>query len=142
LSEGTTTVEVLIFVAAVVAALIVVDDLARRLRAAKPVFEPGLAPRVRIAGRPAQLIRLESVVRRSSESAADAQTLLRPVLAEIASARLARRGLSLDDPQAPELLGPLAWSWVRADRPPPRQAGGRGVSQRQLDAVLDALESL
>ena len=52
----------------------------------------------------------------------DAHTRLRPVLVEIAEARLVRRGLRLerDVEEARRLLGPAAWELVRPDRPAPR----------------------
>jgi hypothetical protein len=82
-------------------------------------------------------------VRRSGESGLAAHTLLRPVLSEIAEARLARRGvqLSRDHDEARRLLGREAWELVRPDRPQPDDRAA-GVAPRELEAVLDILEAL
>jgi hypothetical protein len=94
--------------------------------------------------RPAQLVRLERAVEWSGESGSSAHTRLRPVLVEIAEARLARRGLRLDRDvaEARLLLGPEAWDLVRPDRPAPPGRDAPGVPPRRLGEILDALESL
>jgi hypothetical protein len=94
--------------------------------------------------RPAQLVRLERIVERSGESGSSAHTRLRPVLVEIAEARLAHRGLRLDSDveEARRLLGPVVWELVRPDRPAPQGRDGPGIPPRRLGEILDALESL
>lgn len=70
-------------------------------------------------------------------------TRVRPVLAEIAAARLRRRyGVDLDrEPaRARELLGRSAWETVRPDADPPADRLGRGPSIASLRAVVDELE--
>jgi len=94
--------------------------------------------------RPAQLVRLERVVEWSGESGLSAHTRLRPVLVEIAEARLVHRGLRLDRDveEARLLLGPVVWDLVRPDRPTPRGRDTPGISERRLGEVLAALEAL
>jgi hypothetical protein len=118
--------------------------LAVRLPADQRVFESGLRPRVRTDLWPAQLVRLERIMQWSGSSALDAHTRLRPVLVEIAEARLARRGLRLerDVAEARRLLGPKAWDLVRPDRPPPEDRDAPGIAPRDLEEILDRLEAL
>jgi hypothetical protein len=118
--------------------------LAVRLPAGQAVFEPELKPRAKTQVWPAQLVRLERTIEWSAANGLDAHTRLRPVLVEIAEARLARRGLRLDrdSPDARGLLGPKAWELVRPDRPPPPDRASPGIAPRDLDEILDALEAL
>jgi hypothetical protein len=136
--------EVTFIVAAGVGAAIGLAVLAIRLPSGDPVFEPGLRPRVKTEVWPAQLVRLQRIVEWSSSSDLDVHTRLRPVLVEIAEARLARRGLRLyrDAAEARRLLGSTAWELVRPDRPQPRDRDAPGISPRDLDEILDALEAL
>ena len=94
--------------------------------------------------RPAQLVRLERIVEWSGESGVTAHTRLRPMLVEIAAARLARRGLALDRDvdEARRLLGPAVWELVRPDRPAPRGRDAPGIPPRRLEEILDVLEAL
>lgn len=118
--------------------------LAIRLPAGHSVFEPELRPRVKTDLWPAQLVRLDRIVEWSDSSALAAHTRLRPVLVEIAEARLARRGLRLDRDveEARRLLGPTAWELVRPGRPAPRDRDAPGIAPRDLDEILDALEAV
>jgi hypothetical protein len=118
--------------------------LAIRLPAGQPVFEPGTRPRVETEVWPAQLVRLERIVEWSGSSGLAAHARLRPVLVEIAEVRLARRGLTLDRDveEARRLLGPKAWELVGPDRPAPRDPETPGISPRDLDEILDALEEV
>jgi hypothetical protein len=136
--------EVALIVAGAVGAGICLALLTVRLPVGRPVFEEGLRPRVRTQVWPAQLVRLERTVERSASSGLDVHTRLRPVLVEVAEARLGRRGLRLDHDaeQARRLLGPAAWELVRPDRPAPPSREAPGVPAGQLDEVLDALEAL
>jgi hypothetical protein len=88
-------------------------------------------------------VRLAHIVEWSTASGLDAHTRLRPVLVEIAEARLARRGLRLDRDvaEARRLLGPTAWELVRPDRPP-RDRDTPGIAPRELEEILDALEEM
>ena len=85
-------------------------------------------------------MRVERIVERAGESGLAAHTQLRPLLVEIAEARLGRRGLRLDG--ARDLLGPQVWELVRPDRPAPAVDRGGGIAPAELEAVLDRLESL
>jgi hypothetical protein len=107
-------------------------------------FEERERPRLRRGPPPAQYVRLERIVAWSGESGLSAHTRLRPVLVEIAEARLARRGLRLDRDveEVRRLLGPAAWELVRPDRPPPRGRDAPGIPPRRLEEILDALEAL
>lgn len=136
--------EVALIVVGAIGAGICLALLADRLPAGHPVFEQGLRPRVSTQVWPAQLVRLERAVEWSGSSALDAHTRLRPVLVEIAEARLGRRGLRLDrdEEEARRLLGPAAWELVRPDRPAPPNRDAPGVRPRELDEILDALEAL
>jgi hypothetical protein len=141
-------VRVLVEVAAIVAggvgAVVCVAVLGVRLPQGGPVFEPGLRPPVTTAVWPAQLLRLERIVQRSASSGQDTHDTLRPVLVEIAEARLARRGLRLDRDatEACRVLGPALWELVRPARPPPRDPDSPGIAARDLESILDALEAL
>jgi len=136
--------EVAFIVAGAIGAGICLALLAIRLPAGQQVFEQRLRPRVRTQVWPAQLVRLERTVEWSGSSALDAHTRLRPVLVEIAEARLGRRGLRLDRDaaEASRLLGPAAWELVRPDRTAPPNRDAPGVRPRELDEILDALEAL
>jgi hypothetical protein len=95
--------------------------------------------------RPAELERLEREVYLSLGSSFYLHHRLRPVLREVAANRLLlRHGLDLD--RRPEdahmLLGDTAWSWLRADRPEPRDRWAPGPPLAELTAVIDALEKI
>ena len=105
----------------------------------------GDAERRRSTSTPEQLVRLERLVRTAGLSRLHAHAYLRPVLAEIASRRLAARGLSIERMQAPvgeRLLGEQLWEIVRPDRPFPEERDARGVSIHELSAMLRSLEEL
>ena len=79
---------------------------------------------------------------RSAASRLATHTQLRPLVLEIAEARLARRGVRLDGDEARRLLGPQAWDLVRPDRPAPPDDRAPGIAPSELQAVLDRLEAL
>ena len=130
------TLEAVLVVVGVIATAIAIAALAARLpsRRPPPATRPPPPPRTT----PSQLLRIERIVQRAGESGLSAHEQLRPLLVEIAQARLGRRGLRLDA-EAAGLLGPEAWELVRPDRPAP---GGRGISERELERVLARLEAL
>ena len=105
---------------------------------------PARPPRPPSASVPSQLLRIERIVERSRESGLTAHTQLRPVLSEIAAARLARQGVQLnrDHDEARRLLGPEAWELVRPDRPQPPDGRAPGLAPCELEAVVDSLEAL
>jgi hypothetical protein len=100
--------------------------------------------RLRRDPRPAQFVRLEHIVESSAKSGSSAHARLRPLIVEIAEARLVRRGLSLgrDVEEAQRLLGPAVWTLVRPDCPAPQGRDLAGISPRRLGEILDALEAL
>ena len=72
-------------------------------------------------------MRLERLVSMAGSSALQVHAYLRPLLAEIASRRLAARGQSLErmpEPPAGTLLGERLWEIVRPDRPFPEDRHG------------------
>jgi hypothetical protein len=136
------TLEAVIVTVGVIAIVISVAALA----AALPAAQRSPPPRARAPStvRPTQLLKIERIVERSAESALTAHVQLRPVLSEIAEARLARRGLQLcrDHDEARRLLGPEAWELVRPDRPQPPERAAGGVAPHELEAVVNRLEAL
>jgi hypothetical protein len=125
--------------------LLLLVDSARRAapRTGRSVFEAALR-----AGPPADLppSQLATTDRRCElgiARAADLHFHLRPMLREIAAARLAsRHGYDLDSPQGRDVLGEETWELVRADRPPPEIRFAPGIPLAELERVLDRLESL
>jgi hypothetical protein len=93
---------------------------------------------------PDDLGRLERGVSVGVSQASTVHLSLRPVLREIATERLRRRGIELDrDPKAAhDLLGDDAWDLVRADRPPPKRPLDAGLGLDRLQAVVDRLEEI
>ena len=77
-------------------------------------------------------------------TAGDLHRRLRPLLREIATVGLARRGVGLDrDPrEARALLGEELWEIVRFDRPPPDMRDAPGLTLAELAALTDRLEAL
>lgn len=96
-------------------------------------------------GSPEQLVRLERLVSTSGFSPVTVHAYLRPLLAEIASQRLAVRGRSLDrlsNTAGEQLLGERLWDIVRPSRPFPEDRYGPGLSPAELCAMLEVLERL
>jgi hypothetical protein len=102
-------------------------DEARRTRRRPPAMLP-------------ELDRLGRELSLGTQSAFDFHVRLRPVLREIAEARLAARGRRLED--AEELLGPDAWDLVRPDRPPPADRHAPGADSAAVRRFVDALEKI
>jgi len=95
-----------------------------------------------------RLGQLESVARAldlAEASAFDLHSVLRPIVREVAVARLARHGVSLDrqPERARALLGAQTWDLVRPDREAPFGRSGRGgCSRDELRAIIEALEAI
>lgn len=91
-----------------------------------------------------ELDRLERELSMGAARAFDLHSRVRPVLQEVASARLARRGLELDPRAAPvrNLLGDELAELLDPDRqlPDDRQASGPGLAG--LRAAIERLERL
>ena len=134
------TLEAVIAVVGAIATVISVAALAARLpaRPSRPARRGEPSSR----SRPSQLLRIERIVDRSRASRLATHTQLRPLVLEIAEARLGRRGLRLDGDEARRLLGPEAWDLVRPDRPAPPDDRTAGIAAGELEAVLDRLEAL
>lgn len=90
-----------------------------------------------------ELDRLERELYMSAAREFDLHYRLRPIVREIALARLERRGLSLDSGSAPvrELLGDL-WQLVSPDREPPRDRQAPGPGLVRLRQTVESLERL
>jgi hypothetical protein len=94
----------------------------------------------RRASRPADLVRVEHDVA-ARQAAVEVHVRLRPLLSEIATARLGgRRRVTTTEAQA--LLGDDLWDLVRPDRPWPADPRGPGVSLDQLAEMTERLEQL
>jgi hypothetical protein len=118
-------------------------------RASPDVHEPSLAAELAdpldvLPERPAELERLEREVYLSLGNSFYLHHRLRPLLREIAASRLLlRHGLDLEQrPDDAAELGDAAWSWLRPDRPEPRNRWAPGPSIGELTAVVDALERI
>lgn len=127
--------EIVTLVLGGVAMLIVLPDRRARARVrSRPV-----APL-----RPEDLERLERLVVTGRSSAAEVHLRLRPLLSEIAAARLSRRGIRLDrsPSEARASLGDQLWDVVRPDRPRPEHLRGPGISVDELTQMIERLERL
>jgi hypothetical protein len=132
------TLEAVLVTVGAIATMIAVAALAARLPVGRP--PPGVRSSATAGSRPSQLLRVERIVERAGESGLAAHTQLRPLLVEVAEARLGRRGLRLED--ARDLLGPEAWELVRPDRPEPADDRGGRLDPGELERMLDRLEAL
>jgi hypothetical protein len=103
-------------------------------------LEPEPPEEARIAG----LKRLEREVALAASREFDLHYRLRPVLREIAAARLERRGARLDSdsPRARELLGDELWSLTEPDREPPSNRQAPGIGFEELERTVERLERL
>lgn len=90
--------------------------------------------------RPLQLERLERELTMATATAFDLHARLRPQLREIATMRLAARGVRLDEAEA--VLDPELWELVRPDREPPPDRHADGIRPVALRRAVDALEAL
>jgi hypothetical protein len=107
-------------------------ELERALR--RPPAEPERLP---------ELERIERAVTLATATDFDAHARLRPVLCEIAEARLAARGIRLDDSAAARaILGEETWELVRPDRKVARGRNTPGPDAEQLRRVVAVLEGL
>ena len=110
---------------------------------AAPRRRPGMRALSRVR-RPDDLMGLEQIVVTGRSNAGEVHARLRPVVREIASARLARHGVQLerDGERARTLLGDATWELVRPDRPKPTDRHEPGVSLTELEEIVDRLERL
>lgn len=128
-------IEIAIVAGGIVAMLFAIPDAVRSKRVHRNPDRPE---------RPADLVRLERLVVTGRSTAGDVHLRLRPVLQEIAAARLGPHGVGLErNPQdACRLLGDELWEIVRVDRPWPPEPRAPGVSWDQLTSVIARLEQL
>jgi hypothetical protein len=108
---------------------------------AKSPFAAARRPRRRAP--PVVLPELDRLGRELSlgmQSAFDFHVRLRPVLQEIAEARLAARGRRLEEAEG--LLGPEAWELVRPDQLPPADRHAPGADLAAVHRFVDALEKI
>jgi hypothetical protein len=108
--------------------------------AADSPFAAGRRPRRRPPVVLPELDRLGRELSLGTQSAFDYHVRLRPVLQEIAEARLAARGRRLEDAEG--LLGPEAWQLVRPDRPAPTDRHAPGADPAAVRRFVDALEKI
>jgi hypothetical protein len=108
------------------------------------LLEEALDPEPPETARIASLARLEREVALGVSREFDLHYRLRPVLREIASARLERRGTRLDSDttRARELLGDELWSLTEPDRKPPQNRQAPGIGFEELERTVERLERL
>jgi len=102
-------------------------------------------PGLRRRRRPTEIELLEGRLLTAARNAADFHMRLRPILREIATARLARRhGVSLDRDVAAAraLLGEELWEVVRPDRPEPLDRTAPGPGLEALGPLVMRLEEV
>jgi hypothetical protein len=128
-------------VAAVLVAALAVRALRRAL---PPLRDRGAAGAARSGEESGDLASVQRRVATGTVHAGDLHLRLRPVLREVASEGLRRRGVDLDgEPARAEgMLAPDTWELVRPDRPRPDDPFAPGLAPRRLDVVLDDLEAL
>jgi len=90
--------------------------------------------------RPADLARVERTVT-ARVTASGVHVSLRPLLVEIAAARLSRRR-GLTPAEARALLGDDLWDLVRPNRPSPEDPRAPGLSLGELEEITRRLEQL
>jgi hypothetical protein len=109
-------------------------------------FDAAMRPAVRApTAQPPSLLHLERLSRLATATAADVHFRLRPLLRELAAARLQLQwGIELDRDadEARRLLGEDLYAVVRPDREPPVDRFGPGMPVEQLAAFVRRLESM
>jgi hypothetical protein len=138
--EPTLTVEIYLFVVAALLLAAVVLRVTEAFPRAEPV--PVQQP-----PRSLRVGQLESVARAldlAEASSFDLHNVLRPIVREVAAARLARHGVSLDrqPERARALLGTQTWELVRPDREAPFRGSRGACSRDELRAIIGSLESI
>jgi hypothetical protein len=129
------SIEIAVIAAGIITMLFAIPDAVRRKRVRRGPGRPE---------RPADLVRLERLVVTGRSTAGDVHLRLRPVLQEVASARLRPHGVGLDrdTSEVRRLLGDELWEIVRVDRPWPSEPRAPGLSWDQLTSVIARLEQL
>jgi hypothetical protein len=118
--------------------------LAAELGRLAPTAERSLVPDP-VEERPiADLLRLERELSMASARQFDLHYRLRPVLRDVAAARLEQRGLDLDSgrPAVQELLGEELFELTAPGREPPKNRLAPGPGVEGLDRTISRLERL
>lgn len=128
---------------------VVVAMLGARIALAFPATPPFGRPVPRQREPEAGVLQLDGLVLRLSDgnpNAFDLHHRVRPLVREIAAARLARHhGLELESrPElAHALVGPRTWELIRPERVPPDSVwNARGWSEAELSELVDELEEI
>ena len=124
---------------------IAIIDLVLLLRESYPLQdEPAIVAALRRERdkppRPAQLERLERELTMATATAFDLHARLRPQLREIATMRLATRGVRLENAEG--VLDPELWELVRPDHQPPVDRHAEGITPAELRRAVEGLEAL
>jgi hypothetical protein len=108
------------------------------------LLEEAMAPEQPDPARIPELERLEREVALAASREYDLHFRLRPVLRQIAEARLERRGVRLDSesPRVHELLGDELYALTAADREPPADRQAAGLPLADLERTVERLERL
>ena len=127
-------------------ALLVMSSALGRIapRADQSLLEAALEPEPPETAPIAALERLGREVSLAASREFDLHYRLRPVLREIAAARLERRGARLDSDstRARELLGDDLWAITKPDREPPTDRQAPGIGFEELERTVERLERL
>jgi hypothetical protein len=117
-----------------------------RLRRAIPTepsgFDAAFEPTAAGRARPASLARVEREVMLATGTAFDVHFRLRPLVRDVASGLLLRRGVDLErsPDRARALLGSDVWELIRPDRAPPEDRSAAGLPLDAIERAVDALE--
>jgi hypothetical protein len=147
ISPGRESLELDIFVLVLggVGLLVLAAELGRLAPTAeKSLVEEALEPEPPEERPIADLQRLERELSMASSRQFDLHYRLRPVLRDVATARLEQRGLDLDSgrPIVQELLGEELFELTAPDREPPKNRLAPGPGIEGLDRTITRLERL
>ncbi len=87
-----------------------------------------------------ELERVERELTMATATSFDLHTRFRPLVRDIATARLAVRGRKLEESQ--DELGDELWALVRPDRPIPTDRHGAGIAPASVRRIVERLEVL
>ena len=87
-----------------------------------------------------ELERVERELTMSTATSFDLHTRFRPMVRDIAAARLGARGRKLEESE--DELGEELWALVRPDRPVPTDRHAAGISPERVERIVDRLEAL
>jgi len=112
--------------------------------AGESLVEQALAPEPPEERPIADLLRLERELSMASARQFDLHYRLRPVLRDVAAARLEQRGIDIDSgrPAVRELLGDELFELTAPDREPPKNRLAPGPGIEGLDRTISRLERL